>query len=228
MSKSKKKPTDRILAATLSVALTTCLTPIYAFAEPEMPVTTTTTDTTVQSETTTTATTTISEITTSNSESTATSDEALSNSDGETTKTEIKPIDGQFTEPEIKEYVIQTKLPENLETAKKVIFMVNGNEYTDGSMVKVGDEIHVQIESTDNSENYYKVSSIHCGNILLFENELNEEETFDGTFTLTEEMLPADDSEIIEISVELTQIYKVEFYFDAEKGDVTHHRLPFI
>jgi len=219
MSKSKKKPTDRILAATLSVALTTCLTPIYAFAEPEMPATTTTTDTTVQSETTTTATTTTSETATSNSESTTTSGETVLNPDNETTKTEINPIDGQLTEPELKEYIIQTKLPENLETAKKITFTVNNAEYTNGSKVRVGDEIHVRVENVENSENYYKIASIQCGSISLFEGELNEQETFDGTFTLTEEMLSANNSENIEISVELTQIYKVEFYFDADKGD---------
>ena len=185
MGKSRKKLTDRVLAATLSMSLATCFTPLSVLAETEQA--------TVQGE--------IKDV----------SEELLAESE-----TEENPQEEPA--PEREEFNIHINVSEDMKNKIKILL----NEQESAEITaKPEDEIMLDLSVSSDENQLYRLGSVKIGENPLFEDDVNGKESYQGKFTLTQEMIDtADDDGNIEISVEIIQVYQVNFTFDASMGKI--------
>ncbi|MDE7383790.1 MAG: DUF4127 family protein, partial [Treponemataceae bacterium] len=211
----KKKPADRILAATLSVAMTVCFTPLSVFAEPEQqPTTSAVQDSTNESTENVVSTTNVDLTTaeTTDTSQTIESTNSTSSTDSAQTDPTIPP------ESSVTEYELHLKLSEEYKDFLKI--WLNEQETTECS-VKVGDEISLKLEIIETDDAHYRLSGINFGANSLFEEDVNGKSIFEGKFSVTQEMIDsAVESGIIDIQIETAQVYQVTFLFNPSNGTV--------
>ena len=211
MSKFRKKPADRILAATLSVALTTCFTPVSVFAETEQATTTVQgTDVTLPTATTTEST---------ENESTVVSTDVTVSTTTEssvefTTTEEIK--NETPTNPVVSEYTLSVAEIDE-QYRGKIRFWINGQEST---TVHIGDEFEMKIELENLDDTRFRLNSVKIGTEDIFSEPVAGKNVHQEKIRFTQEMANASDGNEAKITIEIVQFYLIKFAYNSENGSV--------
>ncbi|MDE5770534.1 MAG: Ig-like domain repeat protein [Ruminococcus sp.] len=120
--------------------------------------------------------------------------------------------------PKREEFNIHINVSEDMKNKVKILL----NEQESAEITaKPEDEIMLDVSVLSDENQLYRIGSVKIGENPLFEDDVNGKESYQGKFKLTQEMIDtADDDGNIEISVEIIQVYKVNFTFDASMGKI--------
>lgn len=211
MHKKKKKQTNRVLAAALSVTFTISFVPMPVFAEqkPEtvIPVMETIVSEEVSTET---------DILLTEPASQISEEQTIS--DTEVMETGADALIEETSEIANDNFHVNYQMHINLQEDIKDICRVTLNYSEEEISVQENDFVQIKIEIADQKDRHYQIEAVQIGDITIFEDATGQT-SYENTLQITKDM--ADVNGDINLTVILTEYYVVQFSYHSSLGTVT-------